>query len=72
VAIGRALASRRGRVLLDEPSTPLDEANAAAVGALLTAAARGHGRAVVCATHDPLLSGQADRVLALDRPTAAQ
>jgi len=65
VAIARALASGRGLVLLDEPSSRLDEASAAAVGALLAAAAREHGRTVVCATHDPLLSGQADRVLAL-------
>jgi len=65
VAIARALASGRGLVLLDEPSSRLDEASAAAVGALLAAAARQHGRTVVCATHDPLLSGQADRVVAL-------
>jgi ABC-type lipoprotein export system ATPase subunit len=72
VAIARALASGRGLVLLDEPSSRLDEANAAAVGALLAAVAREHGRTVVCATHDPLLGGQADRVVALDRPGAAQ
>jgi ABC-type lipoprotein export system ATPase subunit len=72
VAIARALASGRGLVLLDEPSSRLDEANAAAVGALLAAAAREHGRTVVCATHDPLVSDQADRVLALDRPASGQ
>ncbi len=72
VGIARALASGRGLVLLDEPSSRLDEANAAAVGALLAAVAREHGRTVICATHDPLLSGRADRVLALDRSPAAQ
>jgi putative ABC transport system ATP-binding protein len=59
-------------VLLDEPSSRLDEAGAAAVGALLAAAAREDGRTVVCATHDPLLSGQADRILRLDRPAGGQ
>jgi ABC-type lipoprotein export system ATPase subunit len=73
VAIARALASGRGLVLLDEPSSRLDEANAAAVGALLAAAAREHGRTVVCATHDPLLGEHAGRVLALDAaPASAQ
>jgi ABC-type lipoprotein export system ATPase subunit len=71
VAIARALASGRGLVLLDEPSSRLDEASAAAVGGLLAAAAREHGRTVVYATHDRLLSGQADRVLALDGPRAS-
>ena len=72
MAIARALAAGRGLVLLDEPSSRLDEASAAAVGGLLAAAAREHGRTVVYATHDPLLSGQADRVLALDGAPGGQ
>jgi peptide/nickel transport system ATP-binding protein len=73
VAIARGLASGRGVLLLDEPSSRLDEANAAGVGALLAAAAAEHGRTVVCATHDPLLGEHAGRVLALDAaPTSAQ
>jgi ABC-type lipoprotein export system ATPase subunit len=55
VAVARALASRPALLLADEPTARLDEENARAVGALLAELARGHGTAVVCATHDPAL-----------------
>jgi energy-coupling factor transport system ATP-binding protein len=65
VAIARALAAEAKLLLADEPTARLDEANALAVGALFGRIARESGAAVVCATHDPLVVGEADDVLAL-------
>jgi ABC-type lipoprotein export system ATPase subunit len=64
-AIARALAARPELLLADEPTARLDQANAAAVGALLAQLARESGAAVVCATHDPLVIGHADEELRL-------
>jgi ABC-type lipoprotein export system ATPase subunit len=61
VAIARALATSRPLLLVDEPTSRLDEANAAAVGELLATAAREHGVGVVCATHEPVLVRAAER-----------
>jgi ABC-type lipoprotein export system ATPase subunit len=55
VAVARALAGERPLLLADEPTARLDEESAAHVGRLLAEAAHSHGRAVVCATHDPAL-----------------
>jgi ABC-type lipoprotein export system ATPase subunit len=66
VAIARALATDAGVLLVDEPTARLDEQNARAVGRLLAAAAREEQRAVVCATHDPVLIELADEVVELD------
>jgi ABC-type lipoprotein export system ATPase subunit len=63
VALARALACARGLLILDEPTSRLDEATAAAVGTLLRAAAKQH--TVVCATHDPELLRHADEVVGL-------
>ncbi len=63
VALARALAVARGLLILDEPTSRLDEATATAVGELLQAAARVH--TVVCATHDPELLRRADDVMRL-------
>jgi ABC-type lipoprotein export system ATPase subunit len=65
VALARALAGGRGLLVLDEPTSRLDEANARLVAAVL-ARARQEGQTIVCATHDPLLVSEADDVLALD------
>ncbi|HET7049730.1 MAG TPA: ATP-binding cassette domain-containing protein [Solirubrobacteraceae bacterium] len=65
VALARALASGRGLIVLDEPTSRLDEANARVVAAVL-ARARQEGQTIICATHDPLLISAADDVLALD------
>ena len=65
VAIARALAAEAKLLLADEPTARLDEANALAVSALFGRVARETGAAVVCATHDPLVVGEADEVLAL-------
>jgi ABC-type lipoprotein export system ATPase subunit len=66
VAIARALAADVDLLLLDEPTARLDEASAAATGALLAALTSERPRtAIVCATHDPLLVERAADVLEL-------
>jgi ABC-type lipoprotein export system ATPase subunit len=63
VALARALASARGLLIVDEPTSRLDEANAAAVAELLAHAATEDRQTVVCATHDPQVIRGADRVI---------
>jgi ABC-type lipoprotein export system ATPase subunit len=65
VALARALAAEPGLLLADEPTSRLDEANAAAVAELLAGVAERHGTTIVCATHEPLLVAQAHEVVAL-------
>ncbi|MGZ4431124.1 MAG: ATP-binding cassette domain-containing protein, partial [Gaiellales bacterium] len=65
VAIARALAARPGVLLVDEPTSRLDRANAELTGRLLAEASSRHGETIVCATHDPLLVDRADRRLDL-------
>ncbi|MGN6868659.1 MAG: ABC transporter ATP-binding protein [Solirubrobacteraceae bacterium] len=64
VALARALASSRGLLILDEPTSRLDEVNASIIAALLAGAAR-TGQTIICATHDPQLISQADEVVRL-------
>jgi len=65
VALARALASARGLLIVDEPTSRLDEAAAEAVAELLATAA-GQGRqTVVCASHDPQVIRRADEVVGL-------
>ena len=66
LALARALASARGLLIVDEPTSRQDEHNARAVAALLAAAAHEDGQTVICATHDPAVIGQADHVVVLD------
>jgi ABC-type lipoprotein export system ATPase subunit len=61
VALARALASARGLLLVDEPTSRLDEANAVMVAELLAS----EHQTVVCATHDAELVRRADAVLPL-------
>ncbi len=63
--IARALAIRPVLLLADEPTSRLDEANAAAIAELLGRLAREVGTAVVCATHDPVVLDRADEQIAL-------
>jgi putative ABC transport system ATP-binding protein len=65
VGIARALARRPGVVLLDEPTARLDQESAALVAGLLVSAARLSQAAVICATHDALLTERADDVMGL-------
>jgi ABC-type lipoprotein export system ATPase subunit len=67
LALARALASARGLLIVDEPTSRQDETNARAVAALLAAAAHTDGQTVICATHDPAVIGRADYVTALDQ-----
>ncbi|MDX6410718.1 MAG: putative transport system ATP-binding protein, partial [Gaiellaceae bacterium] len=71
VAIARALAPSPALVLVDEPTSRLDQANAVAVAALLARLAQEHDTAVVCATHDPVVIDQADVRLELSAPLPA-
>ncbi len=60
VAIARALVAGVPLIVLDEPTSQLDETHAELVAeVLLSAAAAGH--AVVCATHDPVVLAVATR-----------
>jgi len=65
LALARALASARGLLIVDEPTSRQDENNARAVAALLAAAAHEEGQTVICATHDPAVIREADKVVRL-------
>ncbi len=65
LALARALASARGLLIVDEPTSRQDERNARAVAVLLAAAAHEEGQTVICATHDPAVIRQADQVVVL-------
>jgi len=65
VALARALASARGLLVVDEPTSRLDEAHAGAVAELLVQAAAQDRQTVVCATHDPEVIRHADHVVTL-------
>lgn len=66
LALARALASARGLLVVDEPTSRQDENNARAIAALLAAAAHEEGQTVICATHDPAVVDQADNVVVLN------
>ena len=65
VAVARSLVVGRPLVVLDEPTSQQDEAHAELVADVLAAAAAG-GAALLCATHDPVLSAAAGEVITLD------
>lgn len=63
VAVARALVSGCRLLLCDEPTGNLDGASTAAVLDLLDRLREGRRMTVVTATHDPLVSDRADRVV---------
>jgi putative ABC transport system ATP-binding protein len=66
VAIARALAKDPRLIFADEPTSALDGENGQVVIKLLQRAAKSHGAAVICVTHDPRLEAYADRVIHLE------
>jgi putative ABC transport system ATP-binding protein len=65
VALARVFSARTPVVVADEPTSRLDASTTLEIGTLLAELAHGTGTTVVCATHDPLLIGLADRELRL-------
>ncbi|HET9437812.1 MAG TPA: ATP-binding cassette domain-containing protein [Gaiellaceae bacterium] len=65
VALARVFAARTPVVVADEPTSRLDASTTLEIGRLLSRLAQATGTTVVCATHDPLLIGLADRVVRL-------
>ncbi len=66
VAIARALAKQPKLLFADEPTSALDGENGQIVTKLLHRAAKEHGAAVICVTHDPRLETFADRVIHIE------
>lgn len=66
VAIARALAKEPHLLFADEPTSALDGENGQIVIQLLQRAAKSHGAAVVCVTHDPRLEAYADRIIHIE------
>ena len=66
VAIARALAKQPQLLFADEPTSALDAENGQIVTRLLQRAAKQHGAAVICVTHDHRLEAFADRVIHID------
>ena len=66
VAIARAIAKKPKLLFADEPTSALDGENGQIVIRLLQRAAKEHGAAVICVTHDPRLEDYADRVIHIE------
>ena len=66
VAIARALAKSPKLLFADEPTSALDSENGQIVTRLLQRAAKEHGAAVICVTHDHRLEAFADRIIHID------
>jgi putative ABC transport system ATP-binding protein len=65
VAVARALAGNPPLILADEPTAALDQESGQQVTALLCGLAHEDHRALVIVTHDPRISGYADRIVTL-------
>lgn len=65
-AVAQALIVEPLVLLADEPTGALDSENSKALASILGGLAEDGTRAVVIATHDPLVSSECDRVIQLD------
>ena len=65
VGIARAIVTRPGILIADEPTGQLDSRTAATIMDLLGRLAHSQGLAAIVSTHDPLLVARADRVVEL-------
>jgi putative ABC transport system ATP-binding protein len=70
VAVARAVVTRPRLLLADEPTSSLDDANAALAIELLVAAADRAGALLVVATHDARIRPRFAKVVPLARPAA--
>jgi len=66
VAIARAISKEPKLLFADEPTSALDGASGQVVIRLLQRAAKAHGAAVICVTHDPRLEAYADRIVHIE------
>ena len=66
IAIARCIAKQPQLLFADEPTSALDSENGQVVIRLLRRAAKQHGAAVICVTHDPRLEAFADRVIHIE------
>jgi ABC-type lipoprotein export system ATPase subunit len=66
VAIARALVNDPDFILADEPTGNLDQETGAGIIAHLESLARDRGLGVIIVTHDPAITGAADRILRLE------
>ncbi len=65
VAIGRALMNEPALVLFDEPTSALDTKLGEQVMGLIRDEVKGRGTAAIIVTHDPRVTGYADRVVTI-------
>ena len=68
VAIARALVHQPSLLLADEPTSSLDDDNAARALKLLRTQAQNAGAGLLIVTHDRRISGQLERELVLGAP----
>jgi putative ABC transport system ATP-binding protein len=66
VAIARAISKEPQLLFADEPTSALDGTSGQVVIRLLQRAAKDHGAAVICVTHDPRLEAYADRIVHIE------
>lgn len=66
VAVARALVSKPGLVLADEPTAALDKASGAEVVQLLRNLAKSRNTPILLVTHDPRILDVADRIVAME------
>jgi putative ABC transport system ATP-binding protein len=66
VAIARAISKEPKLLFADEPTSALDGTSGQVVIRLLQRAAKDHGAAVICVTHDPRLEAYADRIVHIE------